>query len=235
MDKQYKSRSKKKKHIKMENSTTKKISKSTTKHGTKHTANHATKPEIKHQAKHVTKSEAKHTTNHATKHASKRTIKHGAKHESNHASKHAANKKTKNEENETSDLPLSNATKDRIKHKMTEWLDFDDKITEMNDRIKKYKTAKKKQGETILKLLGTLGMEDKKFDIKDDDDNFRGRVYRFKSVTRGGLNEKIIKNALMEALRDEKKVDQLTKKITKKRTINEHYYLKRTKGSKNGA
>jgi len=45
------------------------------------------------------------------------------------------------------------------------------------------------------------------------------------------LKEGDIKSALMETLRDERKVEQLLKKINNKRPISERYYLKRTKGN----
>jgi len=80
-------------------------------------------------------------------------------------------------------------------------------------------------------MITKLGMEDNKIDVHDENNNIRSRVYRHKSVTKGSLKEDIIKDALMEAIRDEKKVDQLVKKIESKRPINERYYLKRTKGN----
>lgn len=82
-------------------------------------------------------------------------------------------------------------------------------------------------------MINKLELDDKKIDVHDDQNNLRGRVYRHKSVTKGALKEDIVKDALMEVIRDEKKVDQLVKKIESKRPINERYYLKRTKGNKN--
>lgn len=87
--------------------------------------------------------------------------------------------------------------------------------------------------ETIIKMITKLEMEDMKIDVHDDRNNFRSRVYRHKSVTKEAIKENIIKDALMEAIRDEKKVDQLVKKIDSKRPYKERYYLKRTKGNKN--
>jgi hypothetical protein len=136
------------------------------------------------------------------------------------------------EEEEAPRFHLAEKTKDRLKKKINEWLDNDDKIKDMNVKVKKYKDLKKQHEEGIISLLTKLGMEDKKIDVTDDKDKFRGRVYRQKSVTKGAIKEDIIKNALMEAIKDEKKVDQLVKKIDSKRPINERYYLKRTKGNK---
>lgn len=129
-------------------------------------------------------------------------------------------------------LKLADKTRQRLKNKIVEWLDSDDKIKILNTRTKKYKDAKKEQEETIISIITKLGMDDNKIDVHDDNDNLRSRVYKHKSVTKGSLKEDIIKDALMEAIRDEKKVDQLVKKIESKRPINERYYLKRTKGNK---
>jgi hypothetical protein len=129
-------------------------------------------------------------------------------------------------------IKLADKTRERLKKKIVEWLDCDDKIKTLNTRTKKYKDAKKQQEDVIIKMITKLGMEDNKIDVHDNNDNLRSRVYRHKSVTKGSLKEDIIKDALMEAIRDEKKVDQLVKKIESKRPINERYYLKRTKGNK---
>lgn len=140
------------------------------------------------------------------------------------------------EENQDDDEPVKNKLdkkiRERLKAKIVDWMDSDDKIKILNARTKKYKDNKKQQEDIIIKIISKLGLDDKKIDVHDQDDQFRGRVYRHKSVTKGSLKEDIIKDALMEAIRDEKKVDQLVKKIESKRPINERYYLKRTKGNK---
>ena len=128
---------------------------------------------------------------------------------------------------------LSDKTRDRLKRKIVDWLDYDDKIKAINAKSKKYKDAKKEQEEIIIKMLIKLGVDNDKMDIHDDKNQLRSRVYKCTSVTKGTLKENVIKDALMEAIRDEKKVDQLVKKIESKRPINERCYLKRTKGNKN--
>jgi len=107
---------------------------------------------------------------------------------------------------------LAEKTKERLKTKITDWLDSDDKIKNLNKRVKKYKDSKKEQEDIIIKMIVKLGMEEKKIDVHDDNDALRSRVYRHKSVTRGAIKEDIVKAGLMEAIRDEKKVDQLVKK-----------------------
>ncbi|AVL94709.1 hypothetical protein ma323 [Moumouvirus australiensis] len=133
-----------------------------------------------------------------------------------------------NEEEEN----LSNKTRERLKNKIIHWLDYDDKIKDLNARTKKYKDAKKQQEENILKMLNKLQIGEKKIDIHDGDENLRGRVYKHRSVTKGAIKEDIIRDALMEVIRNEKAVSQLVKKIEDRRPINERYYLKRTKGNK---
>jgi hypothetical protein len=136
------------------------------------------------------------------------------------------------EEKPKKNVKFNKKTKDRLKAKITDWLDSDDKIKELNSRVKKYKDAKKEGEEVILKMLELLGMDESKIDVHDDNNQLRSRVYRHRSVTKSSLKEDTIKDALMEIIKDEKRVDQLVKKIESKRTINERYYLKRTKGSK---
>lgn len=142
-------------------------------------------------------------------------------------SDHAINHKEENA------FELGDRTKERLKRKIVDWLNYDDKIKVLNQKSKKYKDAKKQQEDIIIKMISKLGIDDTKIDIHDNNNNLRSRVYKHKSVTKGSLKENIIKNALMEAIRDEKKVDQLVRKIESKRPINERYYLKRTKGNKN--
>ena len=137
-----------------------------------------------------------------------------------------------NSEVENTIVRLEDKTKERLKGKIMEWLDYDDKIKILNAKAKRYKDAKKQQEELILKMISKLGVNDTKIDVHNDENEFCGRVYRHKSSTKGALKEDIIKDALMEVFRDEKKVVQLLKKIDSKRPINERYYLKRTKGNK---
>lgn len=130
-------------------------------------------------------------------------------------------------------IKLTTKIRNRLKEKITLWLDYDDKIKTLNEKTKKYKKNKKDHEESIMELISKLGMEERKIDIRDDNDNLRSRVYRHKSVTKGSLKEDMIKAALMESIKNEKLVDQLVKKIETKRPINERYYLKRTKGNNN--
>jgi HEAT repeat protein len=80
-------------------------------------------------------------------------------------------------------------------------------------------------------MINKLGLHEEKFDIKDKSGGVRSRVYQQKSVTKAAIKEEIIHEALMETIKNEKKVNQLLEKIDSKRPINERYYLKRTKGN----
>ena len=128
-------------------------------------------------------------------------------------------------------VDLNNKSKLRLKKKIVEWLDYDDKIKLLSAKTKKYKDAKKVHEDMIMKMINEFGIQNEKLDIHDDSDNLRSRVYRHKSVTKGPINEDIIEKALMEVYGNDKRVAELVKKIDTKRKINERFYLKRTKGN----
>jgi len=129
-------------------------------------------------------------------------------------------------------VKIANKTHAKLKQDILNWLDDDDKIKELNAKTKKYKESKKEKENAIIKMINKMGMEDTTIDIKDDNDQLRGRVKRHKSVTQGAIKEDTIKKTLMEVIKDEKKVDQLVIKIVNNRPKTERYYLKRTKGNK---
>lgn len=137
-----------------------------------------------------------------------------------------------NENEEESEVKISNKTKERLKKKINGWLDCDDKIKATNAKLKKYKDMKKQQEKEIMTIIEKMDIEGQKFDVKDENDQLRGRVYCHVSVTKGALKEELIKEALMLAIGNEKKVNYLVKKIESKRPVNERKYLKRTKGNK---
>jgi hypothetical protein len=138
---------------------------------------------------------------------------------------------TNNDTVEDNDF-IEDGTKLRLKNKINSWMDHDDKIKKLTSQIKNHKDAKKEGEDAIMRMILQLNMEDAQIDVRDDKQQLRGRVYRYRSVTKGTLKESIIKEVLMETMRDEYRVDQLVKKIEEKRPINERYYLKRTKGNK---
>ena len=142
-----------------------------------------------------------------------------------------------NEENDNNDKPakaFGQRSRERLKAKIVEWLDFDDKIKLLSARAKKYRDAKKEHEKNIMKMIVDFGIEKERLEIKDENQNIRGRVYRYKSMTKCAIKEDIIKKALMEVFKNERRVDELIKKIDSNRQIKENYYLKRTKGGANG-
>jgi hypothetical protein len=122
-------------------------------------------------------------------------------------------------------------TVSRLKKKIVIWMSHDNKIKTLQNQIKELREAKKQQEETIMEIINKLEIDDLKIDIHDDKYDMHGRVYKYKSVTKQPIKDKIIRDALMETLRDEKYVNQIIKKIDSKRPIKESYYLKRTKGN----
>ena len=127
---------------------------------------------------------------------------------------------------------IAENTKNKLKDMINKWMDYDDAIKTLNSKAKKVKDSKKIQEENILKLIDKIGVDDTKIDVHDKkNQNLRGRVCKHESVTKGALKEDIIRDALMETIRDERVVAQLVKKIDSKRPINKRIYLKRTKGN----
>jgi hypothetical protein len=117
--------------------------------------------------------------------------------------------------------------KGQLRDKIIQWIDLDDLIKEKNSELRELKSLKKNQETRILLLIDKHGLDDKKFDMKD---RFNCRVFQSKTVSKGAIKETIIKDALMEAIHDENKVEQLIKKIESKRPLNEKICLKKAKG-----
>uniref|UniRef100_A0A6C0LU02 Uncharacterized protein n=1 Tax=viral metagenome TaxID=1070528 RepID=A0A6C0LU02_9ZZZZ len=136
------------------------------------------------------------------------------------------------EENNEESVKITDKQVRILKAKIIQWLNYDDTIKQMTVNMKKYKDSKKHQEDSIMNMIDKFGLGENKIDVEDNNDGLRGRVYKYKTTTKGPLKEEIIKNALMEAMRDEKQVNQLLKKIDSKRPLTERCYLKRTKGAK---
>lgn len=118
-----------------------------------------------------------------------------------------------------------------LKKRVMTWMDYGDKIKKISEELKKYKQAKKAQEDTVIKMLRQLNI-DQPLDVHHEEGGeLRGRIYRYVSKTKGSIKHDIIRDALMETIHDEGKVDQLVKKIESKRPVKEREYLKRTKGN----
>jgi hypothetical protein len=213
------------------------------KHGSKHGSKHTSKHSSKHGSKHTTKNKIAPTNlTYKSKGDNRTKIENKAENKSkvNKTHKNQAEYEDEsidnNEVNFESKNDIDETTLKILKKKITDWVDYDDKIKELATKAKQYKDAKKKQEEFIINMIIKLEMiEDSVFDVHDKKNNIvRGRVYPYKSVTKEALSNDIIKNALMEVVHNEKQVDLLIKKIDNKRPIKERYYLKRTTGNKIG-
>lgn len=117
-----------------------------------------------------------------------------------------------------------------LKKHIETWIDCDTQIKELNESMKEIKDTKKKNERIVLGIITKMGMEELKLDITDNKGRVKARVYRHKSVTKGAIKEELLKDTLMEIFHDEKKVDQIVKKVDSKRKVNERFYLKKTKG-----
>lgn len=136
------------------------------------------------------------------------------------------------DEDKAAKKKLDNKMRMKLKEKILQWIEYDDKIKLLASKNKKYKEAKNAQELQIMKLINFLGLDEEKLDIRDDSKNVKCRVYQQKSISKGSIKEDIVKDALMEVIKDENRVSQLVSKIENKRPINERIYLKRTKGTK---
>jgi hypothetical protein len=151
----------------------------------------------------------------------------GSGSESESESESSDKKKTKGKKLNTQENKLI------LKKAIESWLKCDDRIRDLNNLVKEQKDAKKEREKLILKMIEKMGMEQQRLDVTDKNGNVRARVYRHKSVTKSSIKEDLLKDALMEIYQNEKKADQVIKKVDSKRQLNERFYLKRTKGEGN--
>lgn len=162
-----------------------------------------------------------------------RRTKHNRKRKTPKVKEIVESEEYESESEESSEEPIINERDSaRLKKKLEQWMDYDDNIKKLNVKTKKYKDAKNKQEEMIMNMIEKFKINDTKINIHGNDNKLRGKVYRYKSVTKVALKEDIIKDVLMETIRSEKTVVELLKKIDDRRPIKERYYLKRTKGNK---
>ena len=133
---------------------------------------------------------------------------------------------------ESEEIEVSQETINMLKTQIQAWMDYDDKLKELAKKSKKYRDAKKKQEETILKVITSLGFEeDPEIEVTDSKTgNLRGKVSRVTKTKPEPYGPGNIKQALMEQMKDEKKVDELFEKIKNARKTEKRVYLKRTKG-----
>ena len=203
---------------------------------TKSHAKSKTKKPTKKSVKKPTKKEVKKPTKKSVKKSIKKEVKKSIKKEvkktepktlSEHSDVYS-----EAESGGSTESPVKIKLRKQLKRNINQWFDTDDKIKRLSQLSLEYKHEKKDLEPIIMKNMKTLKLNTKKLDITDDKNNMRGRVYIYKSVTKGGMKEEHVKKTLMETLRDEKKVNYLIQKIKSQQPVNERFYLKRTKGAK---
>jgi ABC-type Fe2+-enterobactin transport system substrate-binding protein len=138
------------------------------------------------------------------------------------------------ESEEESVEEMDQKTKEQLKNFASKWIDYDDKIKELNGKVAKIKKLKKQNEVSLLKIINQYESDENKIkiNIKDPNDELRGRVYRYKSTTKEPLKQDVIKRGLLEALGDQTKVDEMYKKIESKRRDIHRNYIKRTNGNR---
>ena len=101
------------------------------------------------------------------------------------------------------------------------WVKLDDKIRDLQNKIKLLKNDKKEYESFILEYMDKI--DEKVIEISD------GKLRQNKSNTKTGLKEQNIQTALFELTKDSNKAFEMTKYIMDKRPSVERVNLKRTK------
>ena len=132
--------------------------------------------------------------------------------------------KKKNENESDSDNDDEDETK-RITQEFQEmvvnWVKIDDKIRELNARVKDLKDEKKEYEEFVLEYMQKI--EHNVINISD------GKLRLNKSTTKAPLKEETITQSLLDVTKDKHKAEQLTKYIFENRPTQTRVNLKRTK------
>lgn len=147
--------------------------------------------------------------------------------------KHSKSKSKSKDKSKSKNMTHAERNREALKNNIEVWLGCDDKIKDLNNLVKKQKLIKKEKEEIVLGMIVKLGIEKDKLDITDKNGAVKARVYRHKSVTKSPIKEDLLKETLMEIFQNERKADQIVKKLDGKRQLTERYYLKRTKGEGN--
>jgi hypothetical protein len=101
-----------------------------------------------------------------------------------------------------------------------EWIRIDDKIRETNQLVKDMKIERKQIEEFVLKFIEDT---DKDMTINLS----KGYMKRSVEHRKGPINKNLIYTTLMDIIKDEKKVEDMTESILNKREVKEIINLKR--------
>lgn len=134
-----------------------------------------------------------------------------------------------NSEEAISDNEETKREKNRLKKDVLLWIECDDKIRNINDKMKDLKTKKKDCEKKIIERIANLNIvNDTTFETD------KGNVYKKTVVSKGAINTNVIKEALKGYIKKEKHVEQLIKKIDQMRPIKQRVYITRSKEKKSG-
>ncbi len=101
-----------------------------------------------------------------------------------------------------------------------EWIKLDDKVRETNQLVKEMKTERKQIEEFVLKFI-----EETDKDMTINLNN--GYMKRSVEHRKGPINRNLIYTTLMEIIKDEKKVEDMTENILNRREVKEVINIKR--------
>lgn len=118
---------------------------------------------------------------------------------------------------------------DVIRRDSQRLLDYDDRIKELQAEIKKYREAKARKEAMLLQVLDSLDFKMPPIEVvASDTGDMRGKLTKAKSTTKAPVNMSIVKKVMMEVYKDERKAEEMVKKIHNARPVKEKYYIKRT-------
>ena len=120
---------------------------------------------------------------------------------------------------------VQNKITNDFKKKVMKWVELDDEVRTLRERIKVITKEKKQDSEFILSFLENIG--EKELAISD------GKLRRNVSKSKAPLKKEHIQNAINQLIKDKEKAVTMTDHIINSRPVVERVNLKRTKNRKN--
>ena len=118
------------------------------------------------------------------------------------------------------DKPVKSVSADFV-HAVKKFVDTDNKLKDLKDKVKQLTTEKKEKEEFILEYLKS--MDEVEVGIED------GKLKRMVSKNQGPFKKELIEKALIEITGDSNQAQKLTAHIVKSRPTIEKVNLKRIK------
>ena len=116
---------------------------------------------------------------------------------------------------------VQNKITNDFKKKVMKWVELDDEVRTLRERIKVITKEKKEDSEYILSFLENIGEKE----LAISDGKLRRNVYKSKAP----LSKETIQKALAEIITDKSKCEDMTSHIINSRPLKERVSLKRTK------